>query len=67
MRYFINLTAFTLEDCGQVFIQFFFYERYNTEVKVLPIVNAVFMVLYSLKTMIDCAKYDVDNEYGDYE
>ena len=67
MRYFIYLTAFTLEDCGQVFIQFFFYERYHTEVKTLTIVNGIFMVLMSLKSMIDLAKYNVDTVYGDYE
>ena len=42
MKYYIYLTAFTLEDCGQVLIQFFFYERFNTEFKLgCPIILAL--------------------------
>ena len=67
MKYFIYLTAFTLEDCGQVYIQFFFYERYHTEMKTLTIVNGVFMILMSFKSMIDLAKYSVQDKYGNYK
>ena len=67
MKYFIYLTAFTLEDCGQVFIQFFFYERYHTEMKTLTIVNGLFMVLMSFKSMIDLAKYSVEDKHGNYK
>ena len=67
MKYFIFLTAFTLEDYGQVFIQFFYYERYQTQVKTLTIVNGVFMALLSFKSMLDLASYSVDRENGLYK
>ena len=63
MKYYIYLTAFTLEDCGQVSIQFFFYERYNTKLKTITIINGVFMIMMSLKTMIDLVKYKQKGSY----
>ena len=67
MKYFIYLTAFTLEDCGQVFIQFFFYERYHTDMKTLTVVNGIFMILMSFKSVIDLAKYSVEDKHGNYK
>ena len=67
MKYFIFLTAFTLEDCGQVFLQFYFYERFHTQIKTLTIVNGIFMILISLKSMLDMAKYSVDRKNGLYK
>ena len=67
MKYYIYLTAFTLEDCGQVYIQFFFYERYNTELKKTTIVNGVFMILISFKSMLDLAKYTLEDDVGSHK
>ena len=67
MKYFIYLTAFTLEDCGQVFLQFYYYERFHTQIKTLTIVNGIFMVLMSFKSMLDMAKYSVDRKNGLYK
>ena len=67
MKYYIFLTAFTLEDCGQVYIQFFFYERYNTELRTMTIVNGVFMILISFKTMLDMWKYTLHEEAGKHK
>ena len=67
MKYFIFLTAFTLEDYGQVFLQFYYYERFQTQVKTLTIINGVFMVLSSLKSTVDLALYSVDRKNGFYK
>ena len=67
MKYFIFLTAFTLEDCGQVFLQFFYYERFDPQVKTLTIVNGTFMILVSFKSMLDLAKYSVEKDNGLYK
>ena len=67
MKYFIFLTAFTLEDYGQVFLQFYYYERFQTQVKVLTIVNGIFMVLLSLKSLLDVAMYAVETKNGSYK
>ena len=67
MKYFIFLTAFTLEDYGQVFLQFYYYERFQTQVKILTIVNGVFMVLLSFKSMLDVVLYSVDRQNGSYK
>ena len=67
MKYFIFLTAFTLEDYGQVFLQFYYYERFQTQVKTLTIVNGVFMVVLSFKSMLDLAMYSVDRKNGLYK
>ena len=64
MKYYIFLTAFTLEDCGQVYIQFFYYERYNTELKPITIVNGIFMIVVSFKTMLDMIKYMFQSDPG---
>ena len=66
MKYFIFLTAFTLEDYGQVFLQFYFYERFQSQVSILTIVNGIFMVLLSFKTMLDLTLYSVDRKNGLY-
>ena len=66
MKYIVSLTAFTLEDYGQVVIQYYFYERYSTEASTLTKVNAGFMVLLSFKTFIDYANYSVSDENGNY-
>ena len=67
MKYFIFLTAFTLEDYGQVLLQFYYYERFQTQGSTMTIVNGVFMVLLSLKSMLDLALYSVDNKNGLYK
>ena len=67
MKYFIYLTAFTLEDCGQVFLQFYYYERFDTKINFITIVNGSFMVLMSFKSMVDMAKYSVDRDNGLYK
>ena len=67
MKYYIFLTAFTLEDYGQVFLQFYYYERFETQVKTLTIVNGVFMVVLSFKSMLDLAMYSVDRKNGLYK
>ena len=67
MKYYIFLTAFTLEDYGQVFIQFFYYERFQTKVKTLTIVNGIFMVLITFKSTLDMAMYSVERKDGQYK
>ena len=67
MKYFIFLTAFTLEDCGQVVLQFFYYERFHTQIKTLTIVNGTFMILISFKSLLDLANYSVDRDNGLYK
>ena len=67
MKYFIYLTAFTLEDFGQVIIQFYYYERFETELSPLGIVNSIFMFIMSLKTVVDLARYSVDTKAGLYK
>ena len=67
MKYFIFLTAFTLEDYGQVFLQFYYYERFQTRVKYLTLVNGIFMVLLSFKGMLDLATYSAERKSGLYE
>ena len=66
MKFLISLIAFTLEDCGQAIIQFYYYERYMTQVTTLTIVNAYFMAFFSLKSFIELANYSVDDESGNY-
>ena len=67
MKYFIFLTAFTLEDYGQVFLQFYYYERFQTHDKALTTINGIFMVFVSFKGLLDLALYSVDEENGLYK
>ena len=67
MKYFIFLTAFTLEDYDQVFIQFYYYERFQTQVKTLTMVNGAFMALLSFKSVCDLALYSVERKNGLYK
>ena len=66
MKFLISLIAFTLEDCGQAVIQLFYYERFMTQVSLLTLINAFFMVFLSLKNFIQLANYSVDDEKGNY-
>ena len=67
MKYFIFLTAFTLEDYGQVFLQFYYYERFQTQVKMMTVVNGIFMVLLSFKSLLDLALDSVEKKSGVYK
>ena len=67
MNFFVYLAGFTLEDCGQVLLQFYFQERFHSQVKAITIVNSVFMMLLSLKTLISMALYSVDKASGGYK
>ena len=67
MNFFIYLAGFTLEDCGQVLLQFYFQERYQTQVNIFTIFNSVFMVLMSFKTLISLTMYSVDKATGEYK
>ena len=67
MKYFIFLTSVTLEDYGQVFIQFFYHERYTTQSSNLTIINSILMVILSLKRLIDLADSPVDDRNGNYK
>ena len=66
MKYFTFLTAFTLEDYGQVFLQFYYYERYQTGYNSLTIVNGIFMNLLSLKSMFDLANSSTFKRCGTF-
>ena len=67
MNYLTFIAAFTLEDGGQTFFQFMYYERYDTELKLLTIVNGTFMILMSFKSMLDLANCSVDRDNGLYK
>ena len=67
MKYFIFLTAFTLEDCGQVLIQFYYYERFDTQFETLTILNGAFMVVMSFKGVVDKVLEAVAKFHGHFE
>ena len=69
LKYYIYLTAFTLEDFGQAFLQYYYYERFQTKLNILTIFNAFFKLLMAFKSFVDLAIYPVDSDekQGQYE
>ena len=67
MKYFIFLIAFTLEDCGQALLQFYYYERFQSQFNILTIINGVYTALKSLYNMVSMAMYSVKRKNGLYE
>ena len=67
MKYFIYLTAFILEDFGQAFLQYVYYERFQSNLNALTVINGIFKVLMALKGFFDMAMYPVDGKEGQYE
>ena len=48
-KYKILLIAFLFEDLGQIYIQYIFYEQFNTEISWLAYVKSSIMILLSFK------------------
>ena len=67
MKYYIFLGDFTLEDYGQIVLQFTYYERFHTKLETLTIVKSVFMIFKALKDFLDLACYSVDRPNGLYK
>ena len=66
-KYWIYLTAFTFEDCAQVYIQYVYYEQYYTKASVVSIANGALMMLMGFKTVVDIARLDAQDPDGTYK
>ena len=65
-KYFVFLAAFTLEDFGQVYLQYVYYEQFSTKISKTPIIKGAVMTLIAAQTVIDLAKLNVFTKSGKY-
>ena len=65
-KYFVFLAAFTLEDFGQVYLQYVYYEQFSTKISKIPIIKGAVMTLIATQTIFDLAKLNASTKSGTY-